>query len=370
MPPIHVLIKPASSACNLACSYCFYRSLSQSREQEMAGFMTLQTLETLVQAVLSQASGSCSFAFQGGEPTLAGLEFYQHLVALQARYNTKNLRIYNSIQTNGMVLNEAWAQFFAQNHFLVGLSLDGIAEVHNQHRVDHGNGTTFHQVMKKAELLQKYQVDFNILSVVTGLSARRVAKNYAFFKKQGFRHLQFIPCLEPLGSSRGSNAYYLSSEQYAQFLCALFDLWYGDFSRGDYVSIRYFDNLVHMAAGQPPESCNMRGACSAQFVIEGDGSVYPCDFYVLDEWKLGNIHQNTFQEMYEGPLCQQFLAQSLPVPEKCKTCQVYALCRNGCRRERAPQQGDAPLYYNCQANHTFLTHAADRIARCAESLRR
>jgi len=361
MRSINVLLKPASSACNMDCKYCFYKSVSASRETPFTGMMSFETLECVVRKVLDAAESGCGFAFQGGEPTLAGLDYYRHFIELVKRYNTRNIRVSCSIQTNGYVIDKEWAEFFNKNSFLVGLSIDGCSEVHNQNRIDNFGKPTFNTVMKAARFLKEYKVDFNILSVVTGPSARHVTKNYEFLKRQGFRHLQFIPYLEPQGSEKGSSNDNLSPLNYSIFLSNLFDLWYRDLIRDDYVSIRHFENLVGMMKGLSPESCNMSGACTCQYVIEGDGGVYPCDFYVLDSHRLGNINTDSLKEMFESGNCQTFITSSAIVPDKCRNCRFHLLCRNGCRRDRVHQDGDAPLNYYCDANREFFARTYDRL---------
>ena len=198
MPPINILIKPASSACNLACRYCFYRDVAQNRAQAFEGMLSLERMREVIAAGMAYAEHICSFAFQGGEPTLAGLDFYREVVQLQKHYARPGIDIRNAIQTNGTLIDAEWAQFFAENHFLVGLSLDGPAELHNLNRPDSQGHGSFQAVMRAVHLFEKYHVDFNILCVVTGKNARSIEKIYRFYRKQGFRWLQFIPCLDQL----------------------------------------------------------------------------------------------------------------------------------------------------------------------------
>lgn len=282
MPPVNLLIKPASSMCNMRCKYCFYADVSKNWKTEFYGMMNEDTLEILVKRVFEYATGYAGFAFQGGEPTLAGFGFYRNLIALQERYNTRKIPVYNSIQTNGFGLNEEWAKFFADHHFLVGLSMDGIKEAHDALRLDAQGSGTYEAVAKSAALLERFGVPFNILCVVNHFVARHPQKVYQNLKK--YRYLQFIPCLDSFEGEKEN--YSLSSSRYGEFLKATFDLYYRDFLSGNYVSVRNFDNYIRMLQGYPPESCGMNGICSCQFVVEGDGSVFPCDFYVLDRWKL------------------------------------------------------------------------------------
>lgn len=366
MPPLNFLIKPASGNCNIRCRYCFYHDVAENRGVSSYGMMSDETLEALIEKALATADGSCSFGFQGGEPTLAGLDFFRKVVALQKQYNRKGLRISNAIQTNGMVLDAEWAAFLAENHFLVGLSLDGTKEIHDANRLDPAGKGTFNRVLRTAQLLTAKKVEFNILTVVTRQSARHIDRIYGFFRRSGLNWLQFIPCLDPLGEERGSNPYSLTPEAYAKFLKTLFDLWYRDVKAGNFIYIRYFENLVGMAMGYPPESCGLSGRCVIQNVVEADGSVYPCDFYALDEWKLGNIRTDSIPGMMKSPAAQKFLAAPLDIPEKCRSCRHYAICRGGCRRDREPMRGDTlPLNYFCPAYEEFFDYAMPRLQELA-----
>ena len=369
MPPINILIKPASSACNMACKYCFYRDVAEHREQAFEGMLSLQKMERVIRAGMEYADHSCSFAFQGGELTLAGLDFYRGLVELQKKYARSGVEIHNAIQTNGMLIDEEWAVFLAENRFLVGLSLDGPAELHNLNRLDTVGEGTFNRVMRAARLMEKHGVEFNILCVVTGRNARSVEKNYRFYRRQGFRWLQFIPCLDSLEQQRGEEKYHLSAENYGDFLIRLFDLWYEDLQRGEYISIRHLDNWLSILLGGQPEVCSMTGQCAVQFVVEGDGGVYPCDFYVLDEWRMGTVGESSFAEMQRGEVAARFIQASLRVPNKCRRCRWYGLCRNGCRRNRMTLlDGEVDRNCYCEAYQRFFSQREKQLMQAARLL--
>lgn len=371
MPPVNVLIKPASSACNMRCSYCFYRDVSCNREEEFQGMLSPQTMEAVVSGAMEYAEGSCSFLFQGGEPTLAGLDFYRQVVSLVERYAKPGVAISYAIQTNGYRLDEAWCSFFKEHQFLVGVSLDGPADLHNLNRPDAAGKNTFNQVMRSIALLRRFGVEYSILCVLTGRCARSIDRVYRFFRKQGFDHLQFIPCLEPLGQERGKESYHLSVEEYGDFLIRLFDLWLEDLRRGEYVSVRHLDNWLRILLGGEPESCGMRGACAIQFVVEGDGGVYPCDFYVLDELRLGTVGVDSFAQMAQSPAAQRFLQCSRPLPQACVRCPWYSLCRNGCRRDRLPLPGEeAGQNYFCPALRRFFSQRGEQLRQAAAYLGR
>lgn len=296
--------------------------------------MSKETTETLIQKALAFADGqSAAFAFQGGEPTLSGLDYFRHFTETVRRFNQKNSPIFYSIQTNGTLLTDEWAQFFAEHHFLVGLSLDGDLEG-NKFRKKPSGSNSFYRILSAAELLRKHGAEFNILTVLTGYCAENGERIYRYFRAKGFRYLQFIPCLRPFDSDEQSELY-MTPEQYADFLIRTFNLYVKDYVRGEYISVRQYDNWVRLFLGQPTEQCGMLGYCSHQFVAESNGNIYPCDFYCTDEYLLGNIEETDFRTMSESETAVHFIRESLPVPERCKACKLYPICRaGGCKRTR------------------------------------
>ena len=334
MPAASILIKPASANCNMDCKYCFYKCLSSHREEYSKGFMKEETLETLVREAIAYADGSLTFAFQGGEPTLAGLDFFQKAVELQQKYNNKKLQIENTIQTNGLLIDEKWARFLGEHRFLVGLSLDGPKKMHDRYRKDAGGQDTFARIMHSVQLLEQYHVDYNVVTVVTNDTAKQASFLYKFWKRNHYPFVQFIPCMDEIKRQDGTqerSIYAVEPEQYGKFLCELFDLWYADFATGEAMDIRMFSNLAQMAAGYPAEECGMNGCCNCYFVVEGDGSVYPCDFYCMDAWKLGTVNDG-FVQMKTSEKAKAFVEASRPVCAACQECLHFSLCRGGASR--------------------------------------
>lgn len=368
--PISFLIKPASSLCNLRCTYCFYHSLSNNREKKSYGIMSYDTLENLVKKALSYDTNNVVFAFQGGEPTLAGLEFFKEFIRLEKKYNVNHIKISHALQTNGIVIDEDWANFLHDNNFLVGVSLDGYKEIHDLNRIDSNNQGSFKMTMECINLFNKHKVEYNILVVVNAITARHANKIYKFFKKNNFRYLQFIPCLDPLGEKQGQHNFSLTPKAFGKFLIDLFDNWYKDTMNKDFVSIRYFDNLLGMIMGYPPESCDMNGACSCQMVVEADGSVYPCDFYVIDQLKLGNINENNIDEILNTDTGNSFMNISKHLDPKCMNCEWLRICRGGCRRNREPFVNEKPgLNYFCEAYDAFFQHSMQKLVHVAKMLK-
>lgn len=361
MPPVSLLIKPASAACDLRCKYCFYRDVASHRAQKSYGFMAEKTQEVLLRKAFDYAQGSVAFAFQGGEPTLAGLDYFKRHVRLCREMNKKKVEVINTIQTNGMLIDGEWAQFFAENNFLVGLSLDGPKSIHDQWRVGPRGEETFDTVCRAATELERHGVQFNILSVVTGTLAKNASRAMEFFEGKGFRYLQFIPCIEPFGNEK-PEGYSLTPDLFGRFLVAAFKKYYDAFKKMRPFSIRAFDNYVRILAGEAPESCDMNGFCNAYFVVEADGSVFPCDFYVLDGYCMGNIVQDSLSAMAQSETAKKFIAPSLEIAPKCRACRWFFLCRGGCRRLREGPGGELTVHRFCEAYVTFFE-------KCYRSLR-
>lgn len=364
-----LLIKPASGRCNLACTYCFYRDEVEHRSVADYGLMTEETAALLVDRAFELDASSYSFGFQGGEPTLAGLPFFKNFVSLVKARKREADTISWAIQTNGLLIDDEWAHFLKEEGFLVGLSLDGPRLIHDAVRIDRKNSGSHTRVLAGLAALQAVDVPVNALCVVTDQVASNAAQVYRYLRRRNLHWMQFIPCLEPLDAAEGVQPWSLSPEAYARFLCALFDLWYDDHRRGTPASIRWFDNLVDMAMGHPPENCGMAGICSTYFTVEADGSVFPCDFYVTDQWRLGTIRDQPLRDMMAGVTARRFVSSSLPVDPACKGCFAFPLCRGGCRRDREPFAGELPgLNRYCKAYKEFFAYAGERLVNIAKSL--
>lgn len=371
MPPLSLLIKPVSSNCNLQCKYCFYHSIAENRQIKSYGTMTIDSLELIVKKALKYSEYICTFAFQGGEPTLAGLDFYKKLVEFEKKYNVNNIKINNAIQTNGILIDEAWAKFLSENNFLVGISLDGPKDIHDNNRISANSKGSFNKVMNAINLFNRFKVEYNVLCVVDAHVARHANKVYNFFKANKLNYLQFIACLDPLNEQGKTYEYSLDSTRYAYFLKSLFDFWYNDIVAGNMVSIRYFDNLVGMLMGYRNEACGMSGVCECQFVIEADGGVYPCDFYASDQWLMGNIKDMDIEELAGTEQVKAFINSSKYIDSKCASCKWFKLCRGGCRRLREPFEDEKPgLNRYCSAYYEFFDYSYERLVYLARRFSR
>ena len=360
MPPLTVMIKPVSGACNMRCAYCFYADETAHREAGCCPPMAFEALERVIRRTMLFAEQRATFVFQGGEPTLAGLSYFEQVVRLQRQNNPRQIAVNNVVQTNGLILQDALIDFFVRERFLIGVSVDGCREIHDQNRLDAKGKPTYDRVMDNIQRLKDAGAAYNILCVLTDEVARRA--DAVLDALIPHRYLQFIPCMDPID---GASAPALTADAYARFLARSFERYEALFFAGPPLSIRFFDNLVNMLCGHAPESCAMCGHCGLAPVIESDGSVYPCDFYALDEWKLGNILEMPLRRILSGPKALQFVARSMDVPEECRQCLWYSLCRNGCYRER---DGQTHQSCHCDAMRRFFSAYLPRLERIAQAV--
>lgn len=332
MPPVSVLIKPVSGKCNLRCGYCFYRNLSELRTQKDCGLMDSETAETVVRRIFEVAEQSVSVMFQGGEPTLAGLSFYRDFIKLVSLYNRRGAAVRYGMQTNGTTIDASWCAFYREHSFQVGVSLDGIPEIHDALRAGNESGHgSFEALLVKVKQLAEYRIPFQILTVVTRQLVPYAAELYDTMQTHRLYDLHVMPCLPEFGLETGANT--PAAEEYGAFLVALFRKWARQ-AQSRPLRIRLFENLARRLQGEPAEMCALKGHCSIQYVIEADGSVYPCDFYCLDPYRLGSVQTNSLRELFASPQASAFLRDSLQKDPRCTDCLYFALCRGGCSRER------------------------------------
>lgn len=327
--------------------------------------MALETAQALIRAAAEAvgSGGMVQFTFQGGEPTLAGLDFFRAFLSMEKQY--PGVRFSHSLQTNGMHVNGEWADFLRENRFLVGLSVDGTKQIHDRNRVDASGSGSWSRVTGALALLDAAKVETNLLCVVTAAAAKTPQKVYASMKNLGNHPLQFIPCLDPMENRRGGESYSLTPALYGRFLCSLFDCWYRDWKTGYYVSIRTFDDYLRILMGQPPSACAASGSCGSYLTAEADGSLYPCDFYVLDNWRIGNIRDMSALEALTSPIARQFVEESHIRPAKCRSCQWFPICRGGCKRDWTAAHEN----YYCEAFRVFFPYAFPRLREAAQQMR-
>ena len=369
MQAISLMLKPASSLCNMHCDYCFYCDEASKRAVPSYGFMSEETLRLLIKKTLPQTTEHYALAFQGGEPTLRGLDFYRTAVQMLRHYNRNHARIHLAMQTNGVSMTEEWAEFFWENSFLIGLSVDGTSELHDAYRHLSGS-SSYASALHAARLLDQAKVPYNILTVVHQETAKKIRSIYQSYRARNWRYLQFIACLDPLEEKRGTSRYSLTPASYGAFLTDLFDVWYQDARKGKEPYIRQFDNWLGILMGEPPEACEQCGVCGMQYVVEANGSVYPCDFYAVDAWCLGNITEDSLEAIDLKRNKLSFQERSRYIPEKCRACPWLMLCRNGCYRTRVTEAGGDGVSFFCEAYQAFFTVCGERMVSLAAARKR
>jgi uncharacterized protein len=326
-----LLIKPAGPDCNLACKYCFYTAKS-SLFADGGRRMTFQTLERLINDYLSLGFAQNSFAWQGGEPTLMGLDFYKTVVELQNKYRRPNQQVSNSLQTNAVLLDEHWCEFLHDNNFLVGISLDGPQKYHDYYRLDRSGKGTFARVMSAIENCRRYGVEFNILALLNDKNAESPDELFDFFIAGGFKYLQFIPCVEAEAGKGKLASYSITPEQFGNFMTRVFDRWfaYGPTK----LSIRFFDSLLNFIVFGRPSDCTFGRRCDGYVVVEHNGDVFCCDFFVDEKYRLGNMCQTPIEKLFASDIKRRFAEYKNKISNKCMVCRYSDICRGGCLKDR------------------------------------
>ena len=326
-----LLIKPASALCNLDCAYCFYLDREADPYKDLpARRMSEDTLERLVDTYLFYSYPNSVFAFQGGEPTLVGPAFFEKLVALQQQYGRNGQTVSNALQTNALLIDERWCQLFREYHWLLGVSIDGPEQMHDLYRYNRAGHGTWRKVMQGIETLKKHKVDFNVLCVLSQANVEKPKEVYRFFRSLGIEYIQYIPLAE-FDAAGNPLPFTVTPDQYGRFLCETFDLWWPDRRK---VRIRFFDNMAEALAGQKPGNCTMHETCDSYVVVEYNGDIYPCDFFVEQDWKLGNLQLDSWPEIARRQARYAFAAKkTLPRPE-CAVCEYQSICHGGCPKLR------------------------------------
>lgn len=362
-PAFHVMAKPRGAICNLGCEYCYY--LPKKALYPGGTFrMSNQVLKSYVrQYIAAQQVPQVHFAWQGGEPTLMGLDFFRRVVGYQKEAARPGMRIENAIQTNGTLLNDDWCRFFAENHFLVGISLDGPREIHDVYRKDKGNRGTFDRVIHGIRLLKDYQVDFNILTCVSAANAEKPLEVYHFLRDEvGAEFIQFIPIVEwerPTDpqKERKLSERSVNGEQYGYFLNSIFDDWLAhDLSK---IFVQIFDTSFGHWIGAPGGLCVFQETCGLALVTEHNGDVYSCDHFVEPDCYLGNMLKTPLAEMVGSEKQRQFgLAKRNSLPQYCRSCSFLFACNGGCPKDRTDitPDGEPGLNHLCSGFKTFFAH--------------
>lgn len=368
MKNLTVMIKPASSLCNLRCKYCFYADISDLREVKSFGIMQDDVTQKMLDNIFCdlEEGDSITFAFQGGEPTTAGLDYFKNFSRLVSK-KCKGVQVNYALQTNGTLIDEAWCEYLHDENYLVGVSLDLLPDLHDSTRVDSLGKGTWKQVVKALKLMDSYKVEYNVLCTLTNQVARHPSSVFKKLRELKIRYVQFTPCLDDMQAEKPT-PFALTPKRFASFYTEIFDLWYKALEQGEYISIKLFDDLIGFLATGIPSTCDVKGNCSPQFVVEADGSVYPCDFYCLDEYKLGYITKETLEPLRNSAVMASFLNRPHKKPVLCDSCRYKNFCGGGCKRMQKQVCCDTEADF-C-GNKAFLDECMPRLLKLAEQERR
>lgn len=366
-PLTSVLIKPTGPDCNLDCAYCFYLKKSKLFKQTSVHRMSLEIQDELIRQVMQQSCKNVSLTWQGGEPTLMGLDFYKRAIELEKKYG-HNQMVGNGLQTNGVLLDKKWTSFLSKYKWLVGISLDGPAHMHDRYRLDRRQKGTHKQVEENAILLQKEGVAANAMCALTSYSIQFPDELYEYFKDLGYTFMQFIPIAETDKNSPTRAAdFSVSAVDYGNFLIRIFDLWRADFVNGvPTTSVRHFESVFYSYVGMEAPECTMQKECGSYVVVEHNGNVYSCDFFVEPKWKLGNINDDRIINMLNSKTQQKFGTAKAEWPRECRTCIWLRNCSGGCTKDRIkdPENLRNPRF--CTSNKMFFKHADPILRQMAD----
>ncbi|TWU39800.1 Anaerobic sulfatase-maturating enzyme [Novipirellula artificiosorum] len=371
--PFHILIKPIGPICNLRCEYCFYLTKTEMFDDGEQYRMSDEVLEeTIRQYIAAQPPGTeqLGFGWQGGEPTLMGVDFFRRVVELQTKYARPDLEVINGLQTNGTLLDDEWGKFLHDEKFLVGLSIDGPAELHNRYRLDVQGRGTFEKVMAGMDVLKRHEVEYNVLTVVHSDNADHPREVYDFLADEGVTFLQFIPIVEHDRKGNVSNRS-VQSEQFGRFLNGVFDRW---LQRNDVgrVFVQQFDTSLAITMGYPAPLCVHAETCGRSTAMEHNGDLYSCDHWVFAENRLGNVMETSVTDMVDGDFQTGFgLDKSRKLPGYCKRCKYLRFCNGECPKDRikTTPDGQSGLHYLCEGYKMFFEHSGPVFEKMADCLR-
>lgn len=379
----HVMAKPSGSVCNIDCEYCFYLEKEKLYPERQKNWrMNEETLEIFIQQYIEAQSGeNVQFAWQGGEPTLLGIDFYKKVIELCEKYSSHKT-ISHAFQTNGIVINDEWCQLFKDNNFLIGVSIDGPEDLHDIYRTNTSGRGTHDKVLRAIQLLKQHNVEFNTLTVVNDKNVKHPLRTYQYLKSIGSKFIQFIPLVEREASDTSNNDTWLvdpdekqgkvtkwsvKPDAYGQFLNEIFDYWVKhDVGK---VFVQQFDATLSTWVGQPSPICVFAPRCGHAFAIEANGDLYQCDHYVYPEYKLGNIHNSSIITMNNSAEAIEFgMNKSLLLNNKCQSCRYRFACHGGCPKHRFLNgpNGKQDHNYLCEGYYSFFEHSQHAMAFMAK----
>lgn len=364
MKPFTLLIKPSGSDCNIDCGYCFYKDRSpefgRGRQR-----MSEEVLERLVKDYMQLGFDVVGFAWQGGEPTLMGVDFFKKVVELQKEYGRAGQQVSNTMQTNGVLLDEKWCRFLHENKFLLGISIDGPREFHDRYRLDHSGAGTFERVMRGIENCKRHEVELSALVLLNNQNVEHPDELFDFLVENDLTYLQFIPCIETDPATGEAADFSITAGQYGDFLRRLFERWY-DYGPGK-LNIREFDSLVTYYVMGNHTICTYSKQCTGFVVIEHTGDAFCCEFFVEPKWRLGNILETPLEKLAADSKKRAFARDKQRLCSQCLLCRYLDVCRGGCVKDRVRVGGgraERPSYF-CEGYKQFFDYTIPRFMEIA-----
>lgn len=352
MRPFSLLVKPASADCNLRCEYCFYLDRCALYPDSKVHRMSGDALEAMVASYMRTDQPQYAFGWQGGEPTLMGVDFFRRVVDLQQRYGRDGASVANGLQTNGVLLDDEFAAHLARYNFLVGVSLDGPEELHNRFRRNTAGRGSHADVLRGIECLERHRVEYNALVLVSQANVRHGAEVYRYLRDRGILFHQYIPCVE-FDEQGIRMPFAISGDEWGEFMCGIFDEWVKQDVRR--VSVRLFDSLIGRMAEGVPNVCHMSSNCRQYLVVEHNGDVYPCDFFVEENLRLGNVRTHSWEALQSSPLYSSFGARKTEWNPACGTCEFLQYCLGDCMKHR--NEGSRTPSWLCSGWKRFFAHS-------------
>jgi uncharacterized protein len=329
--------------------------------------MAPDVLEELIKEYLKLAFNVAAFAWQGGEPTLMGIDFFEKAVQLQKKHAAPGTQISNTMQTNGVLIDDKWCRFLHENKFLIGISIDGPKKFHDYYRLDHSGSGTFDRVIRTIENFKKYKVEFNALILLNNNNVDYPDELFDFLVANGIKFMQFIPCIETDPTTGNVAEFSITPDQYGRFLCKIFDRWYDHGS--EKLNIREIDSLISYFVLGSHTICTYNKHCGGFVVVEHSGDCFCCEFFVGPDWHLGNILQTPLEKLATAPLNRTFARLKLNLSNKCLLCRHLAVCRSGCLKDRVPRDpNQAQESYFCESYQRFFDHAIGRAKQIAADI--
>ena len=368
MKSFSLLIKPASADCNLRCEYCFYLDRSRLYPGTAQHRMSEAVLDRMISRYMATSQPQYAFGWQGGEPTLMGVGFFREVVELQKKYGRPGATVANGLQTNAVLIDDELAAHLAKYNFLLGVSIDGPDHIHDRYRRNAAGRGSHADVLRGIECLKRNRVEFNALVLVSAANVERAPEIYQYVCDLGILHHQYIPCVEFVGNGR-LLPYAISGRQWGEFLCGIYDQWLPGDTRK--VSVRLFDSILTRLVEGTYSICHMGRNCCQYFVIEHNGDVYPCDFFVRADLKLGNVADDSWEALQQSPKYLEFGRQKAQWNERCGDCAFIDYCSADCLKHRLPCGGDNPqtLSWLCEGWRQFYSHALPGFKRLAKEIK-